>query len=218
MIKKISILNSNFIGVYARTWNDITFLPVNISEEDENIFKETLKTEIYKISIGNSFLIGSMLSMNSNGIVVADHGSDELLKSLNLNGRNILSIKNKLNAAGNNIIANDHAALIHKSFPDSIKKKIEDVLGVETVKGSIAGVKTVGSVAVLNNRGMLVTSEADEDEIKYLSDLFKINVKTGTANFGSNYVGASIIANSNGILVGEATTSIELGRIDDTLS
>ncbi|AAT42792.1 translation initiation factor IF-6 [Picrophilus oshimae] len=217
MIKKVSILNSNFIGVYARTWNDVTFLPVNISDEEKRIFEETLKTEVYKISIGNSFLIGSMLSMNSNGIVVADHGIDNL-KSLNINGRNILSINNKLNAAGNNIIANDHAALIHKSFPDSIRKKIEDVLGVETVKGSIAGIKTVGSVAVLNDRGMLVTSEADEDEIKYLSDLFKINVKTGTANFGSNYVGASIIANSNGILVGEATTSIELGRIDDTLS
>jgi translation initiation factor 6 (aeIF-6) len=65
---------------------------------------------------------------------------------------------------------------------------------------------------------MIVTPGATEEEIKFLSELFKTNVKAGTANFGSIYVGASILANSKGVLVGADTTPIELGRIDDVLS
>ena len=86
------------------------------------------------------------------------------------------------------------------------------------MKGTIGGIKTVGSASVLSAKGMLVTPDADEEEMKFLSDLFKVPVKSGTANFGNMYVGSSILANSKGVLVGKDTTPVEIGRIDDILS
>lgn len=216
MIRKISILKSNFIGVYARVWEDMAFVPVPIEDEALADIESGLQVKAYKILIDSSNLIGSLMVINSNGIVLPMNGDS--LDAHMIGDRNVLYLKDRINAVGNDIIANDHAAMVHKGYTASSVKKISDALGVEVVKGTIGGIKTVGSAAVLTTKGMLVTPEADEEETRYLSDLFKVPVKSGTANFGNMYVGSSVIANSKGVLVGKDTTPVELGRIDDILS
>ncbi|MEM0139709.1 MAG: translation initiation factor IF-6 [Ferroplasma sp.] len=218
MIKKLSIFESDFVGVFIKVFNDMAFIPRNLPDETELIIKEALNVHTERIIIDNFSLIGTMLVFNSNGIVVSGLANEDNFSGVDLGGRNITFLKDRLNAIGNNIITNDRAAFIHPSFTESSEAAIKDTLGVEVIKSPIGDVKTVGSVAVLNSNGMLVTPEATEDEIANLKDIFHINVNTGTANYGSIYVGASIATNSNGIITGNATTSIELGRIDDTLS
>lgn len=217
MIRKISILKSNYIGVYARAWDDIAILPTTVEEEVAFDVKEILGVEVKKTLVNNSNLIGSMTVMNSTGVIVAQNGWEGGFE-LEMAGRNILYLKDKFNAVGNDIISNDHAAMIHTGFNQSSRMKIEDALGVEVIKGTIGGIKTVGSVAVVTQKGMLVTPESSEEEQEFLSNLFKVPVKAGTANFGNMYIGSSIIANSKGILVGKDTTPIEIGRIDDIFS
>lgn len=217
MIEKISILRSDFIGVYSKAWDDIVLLPDNIEDDIAARVSEGLGVPVEKLLIDNSSLIGTFLALNSNGIVVSRNGEGHEFSD-QINGRNVLILKDKVNAIGNDVIANDHAAMIHKGFTAGSQKKIEDALGVEVVKGTIGGIKTVGSAALLTKKGMLVTPEASEEEMKALSELFKVPVKEGTANFGNMYVGSSILANSNGVFVGRETTPIELGRIDDILS
>lgn len=217
MIEKISILRSNFIGVYGKAWEDVVFLPSNVEDEVAAQISQGLQAPVEKLLIDNSSLIGTFIALNSNGIVISRNGTDHDF-SKNLQDRNILILKDKVNAIGNDVVANDHAAMIHKAFTASSQKKIEDALGVEVVKGTIGGIKTVGSAATLTKKGMLVTPEATEEEMKVLSELFKVPVKEGTANFGNMYVGSSIVANSKGVFVGKDTTPIEIGRIDDILS
>lgn len=217
MIQKISILLSNFIGVYAKAWEDVVFLPSNVEDEVAAQISEGLQAPVERLLIDNSSLVGAFMALNSNGLVLSRNGTDHNFSDA-LSGRNILILKDKINAIGNDIVANDHAAMIHKAFTASSQKKIEDTLGVEVVKGTIGGIKTVGSASVLTKKGMLVTPEATEDELRALSELFKVPVKEGTANFGNMYVGSSIVANSKGVFVGKDTTPIETGRIDDILS
>jgi translation initiation factor 6 len=217
MIKKLSILDSDFIGVYSRVWDDIALVPRTVPEELEREFENVLGVRPIRTIIDNSYLIGCMSVMNSNGIILA--GGDPGLADAEIYGdRNILYLKDKINAIGNDVLANDRGAIIHKSFTESSRKKIEDSLGVEVIKDTIADVKTVGSVAVVTNKGMLVTPEVSEEELKKISEFFKVNAKPGTANFGSVFIGSSILANTKGIFVGRETTPIEIGRIDDTLS
>ncbi len=218
MIKKLSIFDSDFIGVYAKVFNDFAFVPRNMPEESRISIEETLKVKTAGIIVDNFSLIGTMLVFNSSGIVVSGLSSKDDFSGIDLGGRRLVFLKDRLNAVGNNIITSDRAAVIHPSFTESSEKVIADTLDVEIIKTPIGGVSTVGSVTVLNDKGMLVTPEATEEEITTLSDIFHLPVKTGTANYGSYYIGASILANSNGILVGNATTSIELGRIDDIFS
>lgn len=217
MIKKISILKSNYIGVYARAWEDVAILPTTVEDEVIADFQEILGVEIRKTQINSSNLIGSMSVINSNGLIVAQNGWEKGFE-VQFPDRNILYLEDKFNAVGNDIVANDHAALIHTGFNNTSRKKIQDTLGVEVIKGTIGGIKTVGSVSVVTQKGMLVTPEASEEEQEFLSNFFKVPVKAGTANFGNMYIGSSIIANTKGVLVGKDTTPIELGRIDDILS
>ncbi len=217
MIKKISILKSNYIGVYARAWEDIAIVPPTAEKEAVSDFREILGVQVLKTLVNNSNLLGSMTVLNSNGIIVGQNGWEGGFDA-DMKDRNVLYLRDKINAIGNDIITNDHAALIHTGFTATSRKKIEDALGVEVLKGTIGGIKTVGSVGVVTQKGMLVTPEASEEELEFLSKLFKVPVKAGTANFGNMYIGSSIIANSKGVLVGRDTTPIELGRIDDILS
>ncbi|KAA8922370.1 translation initiation factor IF-6 [Thermoplasma sp.] len=216
MIRKTSVLRSNFIGIYAKAWDDVAFITMMADEKTVADFQEVLQVDVRKISIDNSSLIGTMMVMNSNGLIVP-YGS-EITGLGDLDGRNILQLKDKINAIGNDIIANDHGAIIHKSFSNRSRKEIEDTLGVETIRTTIGNILTVGSAGILTSKGMLVNPETDDDELEFLRDFFKVSVKSGTANFGSIYVGASIVANSKGVLVGKDTTPIEMDRIDDVLS
>ena len=216
MIKKISILRSDFIGVYARVWEDVAFLPIGIEQKEETEIATGLGVKTFEVQIDSSNLIGTLLSMNSRGVVIGFTGIDfQLPEGME---REVTFLKDKLNAVGNNIITNDKVAMVHKGYTASSIKRIADALDVEVIKGTIGGIKTVGSAAVLTPKGMLVTSEATEEELSELRGIFKVPVEPGTANFGNPYVGSSIIANSKGVFIGRETTPIEIGRIDDVLS
>ncbi len=214
MIKKISINGSPFVGVYASCNNRIAVLP-NI-EINEDIFKKTLNVETFKTTLGGSTLIGSLMVMNSKGAVVTNFASDEDVSFL-FDRINVFFVEDKINAIGNDILANDKAALVHVDFDKETIKYIEDALDVEVVKGEIGGIKTVGSAAVVTNKGMLVHPNVKDEEIEFLKNLFGVPVYISTANYGSLYVGASIVANDYGAIVGDKTSNVEVDRIENAL-
>ncbi|ADD07840.1 translation initiation factor IF-6 [Candidatus Aciduliprofundum boonei] len=214
MIKKISINGSPFVGVYASCNNSIAVLP-NI-EINEDIFKKTLNVETFKTTLGGSPLIGSLMVMNSKGAVVTNFASDEDVSFL-FDRINVFFVEDKINAIGNDILANDKAALVHVDFDKETIKYIEDALDVEVVKGEIGGIKTVGSAAVVTNKGMLVHPNVKDEEIEFLKNLFGVPVYISTANYGSLYVGASIVANDYGAIVGDKTSNVEVDRIENAL-
>ncbi|EDY34536.1 translation initiation factor eIF-6, putative [Aciduliprofundum boonei T469] len=214
MIKKISINGSPFVGVYASCNNSIAVLP-NI-EINEDIFKKTLNVETFKTTLGGSPLIGSLIVMNSKGAVVTNFASDEDVSFL-FDKINVFFVEDKINAIGNDILTNDKAALVHVDFDKETIKYIEDALDVEVVKGEIGGIKTVGSAAVVTNKGMLVHPNVKDEEIEFLKNLFGVPVYISTANYGSLYVGASIVANDYGAIVGDKTSNVEVDRIENAL-
>jgi translation initiation factor eIF-6, putative len=217
MINKLSLFESNFVGLYLRTWDDVVIVPKNIEDEQASLIQETLGANLIRSGMDPSGMYGVFSVMNSRGLILSDiYG--EKKADYDLGNREILYLKDHINAIGNDIVANDHAAMVHEDYANRSVEKISDVLGVETVRGRIGGFNTVGSVSVVTSKGMIVNPETSDDEIEVLKDLFKVPVKLGTSNFGSPMVGSGIVANKNGVLVGEDTTSIELTAIDDVLS
>lgn len=216
MIRKTRIFRSNFIGVYCRVSEKFALMPRPLEDDVVRSLEALFGVKALKMFVGNSSLVGALVAMNSRGFVVSkDFLPEEISPETDMQ---VVTLKDRLNAMGNNIVMNDRAAIMHKNFSTSSVKKLADDMDIEVIRSTIGGIKTVGSVSVLSEKGMLVTPTASEDELSFLSGFFKVPVKTGTANFGSIYVGTSILANSRGIAVGDATTSIEMSRIDDTLS
>ena len=91
------------------------------------------------------------------------------------------------------------------------------MLGVPVVRGTIAGIRTVGAVAVTTNKGAVCHPHARPGEMDLLKTTLRVPVMITTANYGAAQVGACIVANSHGAVVGARTTPIELGRIEEGL-
>ncbi|RLG75494.1 MAG: translation initiation factor IF-6 [Thermoprotei archaeon] len=214
---RVSFNGNIYIGAFIFTNDKYTLTPLDASEKLISIAKEILKTEILKIKIMDSPILGILIVGNNKGIILPYLVRDEELKVIKDSVGDALNIgvlPSKKTAVGNIILANDKAALVHPELDSKSTKLVEDILDVPVEKGTIAGVPTVGSVAVVTNKGMLVHPETSEEELKFLGEFFKVKVDVGTVNFGVSFIKTGIVVNSYGALVGERTTGPEIMRIE----
>jgi translation initiation factor 6 len=215
-LAQMDVGGNPYIGIFCSANEELAFVPIELEKRFRQKLIDTLEVELIEAIVARSSLIGSLMAMNSHGAIVnnfVEQGEIIKLKKY----INITVLDEKLNAIGNNILSNDKAALVHPEFKKSTISEIENVLDVEVQKGTVAGLRTVGTAAEITNKGGLVHPKVKDEELKLMEDLFKVKISTGTANYGTPLIGACLIANSNGAVTGTSTTGIELGRIEDGL-
>lgn len=214
---RLGEINGNpYVGVYCAASEDYAILPEGVEQKIVRDVERVLRVRAIVTNIAGATIVGSLVAMNSKGVVVTNlaekHELARLPKSLRVG-----MMEEKLNAAGNNILANDRAALVHPSASNHALRMIEDVLDVEAVRRSVAGIDTVGSACIATAKGVICHPRTTADELRALSQLFGVPAVVGTLNYGTPYLGACAIANSKGAYVGSRTTPIELGRLEDGL-
>jgi translation initiation factor 6 len=205
------------IGVYCRANDSIVFLQRKLLKRIKNKISTALNTNIVELSLANSTIIGSLLTINSWGAVVTDFADKETIEKIKGQGLDIFVIKDVVNAAGNDILVNDNGALIHPDIKNYSMKKIGETLGVPVKRGTIASLKTIGMAAVVTNKGCLCHPKITDNEKKQLEKLFDVNVMIGTVNHGVPMIGSGLVANIKGAIIGNLTTGIEMGRIEEAL-
>lgn len=215
MLSRLDFSGNPYIGVYVSANEGFLVSSPGIGKDAVRKLGESLEVTTISSTLGGSTVVGALMCANSNGTLVTNF-IDELEKE-QLADLHPVPIQHKLNAVGNNILCNDRAALAHPAYPPRILRLIADVLGVETLSGTIAGLKTVGAAAVATNKGILCHPHVSEERIKMLEEFFKVPVTISTANYGTPVVGACMVANTKGAVVGSTTTAIELGRIEEGL-
>jgi translation initiation factor 6 len=206
-----------YVGVFCRTNEDVAFVRKGLSKKVRNILNSVLEVEVVELSVADATIIGSLLCLNSKGAIVTDFVDYDAVKIIENNGLNVCIIKDKLNAAGNDILVNDKGALVHPDLKDESIKEIKKTLEVPVYKGTIGALSTVGMAAVVTNNGLLCHPKASEEEILQLEKVFGVNVMIGTINHGSPVIGSGLVANTKGAIIGNLTTGIEMGRIEEAL-
>ncbi len=214
--KRLKIAGSSLLGVFARCTEKIVLVPHEAGPEAIKALEEGLQVDAVRLLAGGSAVLGSLITANSSGFVVTHHAGEEEIKSLREHGK-VSRLPARINAAGNVILANDSAALVHPGLSARACHAVAETLGVKVARGTIGGLKTVGMAAVATNKGLLVHPRISEAEIAVLEELFDLPVDIGTVNLGSPLVGSGVLANSRGYLAGEETSGPELGRIEDAL-
>ncbi len=216
MLRLIDFQGNSYIGVFAVTSERFGVIPPSSSEDLRETIASVLDIELIPTMISNSSIIGTLACMNNHGMIVTNYLEDEERKRLEAH-LDVTMIEDKYNAVGNNILANDNGAMVHPEMSASAMKQIEDTLDVEVVRGTIGSVPTVGAAAVATNKGVLCHPKINPEERGLVEDVFGAPVAIGTANYGVPLIGACVLANTHGALVGRASTGIELGRIEDAL-
>ncbi len=214
--KRIKIAGSSLIGVFAKCTEKVLLVPQEVGEADRQVLEAGLKVPAVQVLAGVGSVLGSLVAANSNGFVVTHHAGNEEIEILREHGR-VARLPARINAAGNVILVNDSAALVHAELSGRACETIEQTLGVKVEKGTIGGLKTVGMAGVATNKGLLVHPRVSEEEIAVLERLFELPVDVGTVNLGSPLVGSGVLANSHGYFAGVGTSGPELGRIEDAL-
>ena len=69
-------------------------------------------------------------------------------------------------------VANDNHAFVPKSSPKHFISKVEETLGVDVVKTSIANTGLLGIFCAINNKRAILTGLAEKDEIKKFKECF----------------------------------------------
>lgn len=181
-------------------------------------FAEALRVEVCSTSIGGCRLLGALAAGNSNGILVPQFAENEEIQAIRSHSDiNVQVIREKRNALGNMILANDNGAVVDPRLPRTTIKEISDGLGVEAVTGEILGLPCIGAFAASTNHGVLTHPSIREEERRKIQEVLKVPVEAGTINGGVPYVKIGMIANSKGAVVGTSTTGPELMAITRTL-
>lgn len=211
-ISRLSIQGSPNVGIYALATNYYVLVPPKTSDSQRRTLEKTLKAPVIKTSLAGTILLSVFAAANSNGIVLPTLVSDEEVKTVSTVAKNIVQVQSRQNTFGNLVLVNDRGAIVAETLSrekDAIRG-LRDALGVEVVVGSIAGLPYVGSLASVNNKVALVHPERSDEEAELVANVLKVRVDSGTVNRGSPLVGAGMLSNDAGVVVGSLTAGPEL--------
>ena len=116
------------IGVFAVANEDLAFVAHDAVDEFVDGIAHTLGVEVIRTTVADSFVVGSLVAMNSNGAIVSGLIGDRELEVIKAKIP-VAMISDKLNAAGNNILVNDNGAIVNPEVDNRTLKEIEDILG-----------------------------------------------------------------------------------------
>lgn len=223
--RTFSVEGSEYIGIFATCTESVLLLPSYIPEVLAVELERALQVQAIRTSIAETSLIGCLAVGNSNGFIFSPYMLDseirrleDLVRTEGLKAKiSRLPDRDKMNALGNIILANDTVALVHPQLSAEAVEEIENILEVKAYKGTIGGLKTVGMAAVATNKGVLAHKNATHEELEFLEEIFELPVEIGSVNFGIPLIGAALLANTKGYAAGDETSGAELGRIEDAL-
>lgn len=211
-IYSAEISGSPNIGVYSKATDNYLIVPSKIATKDYLKISNVLDTKVINSFIGDSILIGVLIAANSQGILLPHYALENEIKCLTEEtGVNVKKVQSRKTALGNLILVNDTGAIIDEQLTEpKLIKTISDILDVEVVAGTIMNLPYVGSLAIATNKGVLAHPMILDEEKALIEDVLRVPVERGTVNGGVPYVSSGMIANVNGVVVGNMTTGPEL--------
>ena len=207
---------SPYLGVYLRVGDGFAVVPDDAPRSIEREVAKQLDVRTVRTSVLDCQVVGALLAANSHGLLVGGEVDPDERRALETIAP-LSVVTHRQNAMGNNILVNDSGALVHPEFSDDAIHQIRRALGVPTERGTIAGLGTVGMAGLATNRGVIVHPRATEREAAHVGELLRVPVHRSTANFGVPIVGACVVANSRGLLVGRPTTPVEIVHLQEGL-
>ncbi|QLG49990.1 translation initiation factor IF-6 [Natrinema halophilum] len=217
-MQRLAFAGSSYIGVFACATDSHVLVRPDADDDIVADLTDELEVSAISTTVGGSSTVGALATGNENGLLVSsrvlEYERETLEAAVDVT---VAELPGSINAAGNVVLANDYGAYVHPDLPREAVQIVEDTLEVPVERGDLAGVRTVGTAAVVTNTGVLCHPKATDEELDGLEAVLDVRADVGTINYGAPLVGSGLVANESGYVVGEETTGPELGRIEDAL-
>jgi translation initiation factor 6 len=215
----LDVYRSPNIGIFMKANDRFLLVPKGLAQTKSEKFSQLLGVDAVPASIGESRLLGPLVSMNGKGMLVSRLAEENELSELrDATGMNVARLESKFTAVGNLVVANDRRALASPILDGRALEQVRDVMGTEVERVPIGEYYQVGSLVVATNSGAAVYPGIDEAEVARLGRLLGVDAYPTSVNRGVPYVASGIVANSKNAVVGSQTTGPELVFITRALS
>ena len=205
------------IGLFGIATDEYCIIGSRLNKNMIEDIEKALKVPVIQTTICGTEMAGVFCAANSRCLLVPSIIFDNEIETLKKHKINYEIIKTRHTALGNNILCNDKGCVVSKDLEKEAIKKIEKALEVKAVKSRISGLDIIGSTAVLNSKGCLAHEDIKKEEKELIENILKIKCETGTISFGSPYIKAGIIANSNGFIISKSSGGPEIANADEAL-
>ena len=216
------LFNSPYSGVFCATNDVLTLVPPGIPKDDMESISEALNTRVEVLTIGGSRVVGTLVAMNSKGILVSNlitsRETEKLEKIIEKLDLQLGVLPERSNAIGNNFLVNDKGGFCNERLSAKTKELAENVLDISIISKSLNSMDTLGMVGCVTNKGGLCHPDISIAEREIMEDVLCVSIMEGTVNFGMPLVGAGIVASSKGAVCGRQSTGVELGRVEEALN
>lgn len=216
----LTVYGINTVGVYVFANNRYALVPQDAPQRLVQGIMDALSVEVVPTTIAKSPLIGIFVAGNDNGMLLPTIATDDEVRQIRVGTRKDLNVEvvpTKYTAVSNLILTNNKVTLVSDIMERELLNRISDVLGTEVLAGELCGSYIVGSIALANNNGVLITPDANDEDVKKVKEVFKIKVNVGTVNRGIGFVRSGAAVNDRGAVVGGSTTGFEIMRLIETL-
>ncbi len=213
-----NLFGNPYIGCFCLATEDFALVPLETPENFVKEVEKALKVSVIRCKIADSSLIGILAAANSYAIFLPSICEDDEEKKL----KEELDVKIKrfnvkYTAIGNLLLLNDNG-IVASSLIAKHARKFAEFLNIKFDCTTIAKSDLVGSSGIATNRGAVVNIDITEDEKKIVENTLDVEVTPCTANHGKPFIGACMIANSKGAIIGGLTTSIEISKMYQALA
>ncbi|MGQ9718793.1 MAG: translation initiation factor IF-6 [Nitrososphaerales archaeon] len=110
---------------------------------------------------------------------------------------------------------NDRFLLIPKGLASTKASKLSSFLGVEPIRASISGLRLIGPLVAMNNKGIMVSRLTEEEEVREIKSKTGLPIERLPTKYTS--VGNLLVVNDNGAIASEILPSQAIKAIEDVL-
>lgn len=213
MVFQANYEGSPEIGAYSLLTNTYALIGKSTNRIFYSYLQSSLTIPICETFINQITTVGSFTVGNKHGLLLPHNTTDVELQHIRNSLSNTVKVKRvneTFNALGNVILVNDHVALVHADLGSETVEILKDYLKVDVLVMAIGNESLVGTFGRMNNVGLLVQPNVDENEVLELSNMLSLRVIAGTVNRGNNTIGGGVVVNDYVGFVGHRSTVHEM--------
>ncbi|NQZ84507.1 MAG: hypothetical protein HRU03_02215 [Nanoarchaeales archaeon] len=218
--KKVNLMefdsNPN-IGLYMFANDKFAIIGIDANKEKMKAIENVLNVPVYKVSVLSTELVGIFVAGNDDFLVVPAMYEDEMKefeKICKKHDVKLLVKDFKLNTLGNNLCFGNKTILINHEYPKSFGVELAKETGYKVIELKVPEYHNAGAIATFKNGKYYMSQEVGEKDVKDIVDEIG---GIGTINAGSNFVSSGIVGNSNGVLIGSMSTTVEIQNVVEGL-